>query len=82
MKQLLFAVVLSFMVSACTHTTSPILHGVDNPYTCTSWREYGGDTILVITVDFPYPRLTRQAQEDSLNAAIVMNPHNWYTCSY
>lgn len=37
------------------------------------------DTITVMTADFPYPTLTAQQQEDTLNANINV-PHLWYDC--
>jgi len=38
------------------------------------------DTLILSTADFPYPTLTAQQQEDTLNANINV-PHLWYDCN-
>lgn len=38
------------------------------------------DTIVVTTADFPYPTLTAQQQEDTMNAQVNV-PHFWYDCN-
>ena len=37
------------------------------------------DTVVVSTADFPYPTLTAQQQEDTLNAHSNV-PHLWHDC--
>lgn len=80
----LFLFVLALLMSmfSCkkapkTRTAGYQCHLMQETYNSTTnqW-----DTVIISTADFPYPALTAQQQEDSLNIKTNV-PHLWYDCN-